>query len=126
MAYLKIGWVVVDMKKQNKETVIINGCKRYDKKHNLEFNLTPLFVRQLIITGCSYCGENKLTITLDRIDNTIGHIESNVNACCVRCNLFRGTMPYKAWLLLIPILRELQGFGELEQWKHKFFYKKKT
>lgn len=35
---------------------------------------------------CAYCGTPILTIGLDRIDNSVGYIFSNLRACCLRCN----------------------------------------
>ena len=50
---------------------------------------------------CYYCREDMLLIyenvrepkqwTLDRLDNTIGHITENVVICCLNCNLKRRT-----------------------------------
>lgn len=51
---------------------------------------------------CYYCMEDMLLVyenvrepkqwTLDRIDNSIGHITENVVICCLDCNLKRRTM----------------------------------
>ena len=51
---------------------------------------------------CYYCNENMLLVyenvregkqwTLDRIDNSIGHITENVVISCLDCNLKRRTM----------------------------------
>ena len=51
---------------------------------------------------CYYCMEDMLLVyenvrepkqwTLDRIDNSIGHINENVVICCLDCNLKRRTM----------------------------------
>jgi len=38
--------------------------------------------------SCVYCG-SKSKIGLDRIDNSIGHIKSNVVPCCYNCNVAR-------------------------------------
>ena len=51
---------------------------------------------------CFYCNEKceliykdnfaKKQWTLDRIDNDMGHNESNVVICCLECNIKRGNM----------------------------------
>jgi hypothetical protein len=72
------------------------------------------FIRNLISNGCQYCGETELRMTLDRIDNSIGHTRENVLPCCLRCNYIRGSMPFDAWMILVPAVRqakEAQLFG---------------
>lgn len=40
---------------------------------------------------CIYCGEVELhKKTLDKIDNTKGHIKGNIVVACIRCNTERG------------------------------------
>jgi hypothetical protein len=56
-----------------------------------------------------------LIATIDRIDNTIGHTESNIVPACIRCNLIRKAMPHSAWMCLVPGLKEARNkklFGD--------------
>lgn len=58
-------------------------------------------------------------MTLDRKDNTIGHVQSNVVPACYRCNLTRGDMPYEAWVYLIDGMRLAREAGAFGNWKSK-------
>ena len=63
-----------------------------------------ILVEMLVLSKmkCYYCNENMLLVyenvregkqwTLDRIDNSIGHITENVVISCLDCNLKRRTM----------------------------------
>lgn len=101
---------------EKRANVIAKDSKSSDKKHGREFNLTIERIRELIENTCQYCGENKLQMTLDRIDNSIGHIESNVVPACIRCNLIRRHIPYEAWLCMLPGIREAREKGLFEGW----------
>jgi hypothetical protein len=85
--------------------IILKDSKSYDSTNFLENDLTVEFIEKIIDNGCSYCGTNKMKIGLDRIDNNIGHLMSNVVSACTRCNFIRGTMPYKAWIVLVPSIK---------------------
>ena len=41
---------------------------------------------------CYYCNTVVDTIGIDRKDNTIGYVESNVVSCCRTCNFMKHTM----------------------------------
>ena len=96
--------------------VIAVDTRASDKKFNREYNLTVDIIRSLINRPCSYCGESELQMTLDRINNEIGHIESNVVSACIRCNLIRKAMPHAAWLCLLPGLKEAREKGLFGSW----------
>lgn len=90
-----------------------------DRKRGRENDLGVEFVEKLISKGCSYCGvsrENAYYMTLDRVDNQVGHLRINVVPSCLSCNLTRGTMPYEAWLLAAKGLREARSRGLLDGW----------
>lgn len=97
-------------------------CKDYKYKDRLagftDFDLSKEIIKELIKDGCTYCGEEptKIRMTLDRIDNSKGHIRSNVLPACYRCNVMRGTMPYNAWLELVPAIRAVREKGLFENW----------
>ncbi len=96
-------WIMVDSRKT-------------DKKAGRQNDLTREFVDALIVGGCAYCGENKLRMTLDRKDNSLGHLQSNVTPACVRCNYLRRDMPYDAWLEIAPAVREAKEKGLFGNW----------
>lgn len=87
-----------------------------DKKKGLKNNLTKEFIDETISNGCIYCGNTTLRMTLDRIDNTIGHIMDNVVPACIRCNYIRGSMPYDAWLSLKDGLIQAEQLGLFGNW----------
>ena len=108
-----------DRRKANPSRFILEDSRRSDKKKGFANDLTKIFIDQLIIGGCRYCGETKLRMTLDRIDNSVGHLQSNVVPACIRCNLARGAMPYLAWLHLVPYVREANERGLFGTWNGK-------
>lgn len=96
--------------------IIWQDTRKSDAKHNRSNDLTKEFIRGCIQQCCSYCGENKLRMTLDRIDNNKGHIQSNILPACIRCNYARGSMPYEAWILLAPGLKQAREAGLFGEW----------
>lgn len=94
---------------------IVEDSRRSDKKASRENDLETEWVNRQIADGCTYCGEQNLRMTLDRIDNTLGHLQSNVVPACIRCNYLRRDMPYQAWQKLVPAIkaaREQNLFGD--------------
>lgn len=55
-------------------------------------------------------------MTLDRIDNKMGHTKENVLPACIRCNNLRGDMPIQAWTFLVPKVKEAKESGLFEDW----------
>jgi hypothetical protein len=96
--------------------VIVADCKAADRKKNRTSDLTVDFVKSLIVNGCAYCGDSEIQIGLDRIDNSLGHLQSNVNPSCRRCNWIRRDMPYEAWLRFVPVMRQVAKEGLLGDW----------
>jgi len=47
---------------------------------------------------CDYCGEDKLRIGIDRIDNTEGYTLSNSAPCCTMCNMMKKTSTVKDFI----------------------------
>lgn len=98
---------------------ILKDSRKSDKKKGLENNLTKEFIElsfKEATYSCLYCEEKELKLTLDRIDNSKGHLQNNVNVCCIRCNFFRRDMPYDAWQLILPGLRDAREQGLLGDW----------
>lgn len=104
---------------------ILSDSKLYDKKFNLQNNLDKKFIEKLISKGCSYCQTSDFKIGLDRIDNSIGHIKSNVVPACTRCNFIRRDMPYKAWIIFVPAIRQVTKEGLFKNWTCGFNHHKK-
>lgn len=102
----------------DRATNIVRDSRKSDRKKKRQHDLTIGFVRELIRDGCLYCGANEgVLMTVDRIDNTIGHLQTNIVPACFECNLTRGTMPYAAWQLLAVGMRKARELGLLNGWK---------
>lgn len=105
------------LKEENVPSVIVRSMRKSDKEHGRSgFDLDTEFVRGLISDGCAYCGAKDIRMTLDRIDNGLGHAKTNVNPACVRCNHVRGSMPYEAWSVLVPAVRRAYESGLFGKW----------
>lgn len=96
--------------------VIWRDSRAADRKNNRLNDLTVPFIEALIASGCSYCGDLTLKMTVDRIENTIGHLQTNVVSACVRCNYFRRDMPYLAWLEIAKVLQRIREEGLFAGW----------
>lgn len=89
--------------------------RKTDRKHGRKNDLTKEYIATQIAKGCSYCGEKSLRMTLDRIDNTLGHTQTNTVPACIRCNYVRGNMPYEAWKVVARAMKravEKELFGD--------------
>lgn len=97
---------------------IIYECRNSDKLAGRDCDLDSVFVREIIAQDCAYCGATKdqMHIGLDRIDNTLGHLKTNVLPCCSRCNLTRKNMPYEAWLIVAVGMRTAFQRGLFGNW----------
>ena len=83
-----------------------------DRKFGRANDLTRDFIREQLAVGeCSYCVERNLRMTLDRIDNDLGHLQTSVVIACIRCNYARRDMPYQAWLVVAPAMRAARQTG---------------
>ena len=105
-------------RRNNIVSTIIGDCKSSDRRKNRIGNdLDQEFVKNLISNGCEYCGDKKIRIGLDRINNKEAHTKNNVIASCLRCNYIRGSMPYEAWLHIVPIIKETKELGLFGDWR---------
>ena len=95
---------------------ILTDSRRSDKVKGRANDLDRDFIRDTIAKGCTYCGDSSSQMTLDRIDNSLGHIKANVVSACIRCNYFRRDLPYAAWLLVVPAIRKARETGLLDGW----------
>lgn len=113
-------------RENNRPYSIRQDSRNSDQKNNLTGNdLTIEFITDQITRHCFYCESKDLLITLDRIDNNKAHTQKNVNPCCIRCNLVRGSMPYEAWIELVPKIKEINDKGLFGDWQNKPLRSKK-
>lgn len=64
---------------------LIRVHRHRDKSKGHTCDLDIEFVTSVLTNGCYYCG-SKHELGLDRIDNTQGHLRTNVLPCCKLCN----------------------------------------
>jgi hypothetical protein len=95
---------------------VLKDSRQSDKVHNRLNDLTREFVEQQIAKPCTYCELTGLRMTLDRIDNLKGHLQSNVQPSCMRCNYIRRNIPYEAWILMIPGVKAAAQCGAFGSW----------
>jgi len=75
-----------------KPELVYAAYVRKSKARNLTFRLTLEEFEQIISGGrCAYCGEYEV-LGLDRVDNRIPYLKSNVVACCSECNFMKRDM----------------------------------
>lgn len=95
---------------------ILMDSRKADRRAKRANDLDRPFIEATIKGGCLYCGETDLRMTLDRIDNTLGHTKSNVVPACIRCNYTRKDMPHAAWLIVAEGMRKAREAGEFGVW----------
>lgn len=111
-----------ERRQTNVAQTILNDCRASDKKKGrLGNDLDIGFVEASIRKGCFYCSNHGSRMTLDRVDNERAHCKDNVVPSCFRCNHIRNSMPYKAWMVLVPAVRKAQKLGLFGDWRAKPF-----
>lgn len=91
---------------RHNDKVKFNNCETIEKYKAIE----------LMMLNCSYCGRENSN-GLDRLDNTLGHIDNNVVPCCEKCNYILGDLPVEAKELLKEGLTSIREKGLLEKWQ---------
>lgn len=63
---------------------------RVDRENGMEGDVTQSFLMNNIFpSACTYCGLSDELMGCDRVDNSKGHLQSNVVPACRTCNCFR-------------------------------------
>lgn len=66
-------------------------------------------LENIIHKPCVYCGDTHL-IGCDRIDNSKGHLKTNVVPCCCSCNKARGdSFSYEEMLVLGNTIKQIKS-----------------
>lgn len=76
-------------KKWASNTVV--GLRYFDRR-KLKFPVCDITVEDLlniVALPCTYCGDSQDRIGVDRVDNSIGHIKTNLVPSCYSCNSVR-------------------------------------
>ena len=87
---------------------VLRVYKYSARERGFDFSLSRETFEELTTSNCVYCGKppNKshrkcdtfLYNGLDRVDNSIGYIASNVVPCCYICNKMKGELPVEVFL----------------------------
>ncbi len=93
---------------------LVAAYKRNAKKRNIDYQLNDSEFMVLVKQNCFYCNCKPSTISktaskqsafkyngIDRIDNSIGYIKSNVVTCCKLCNQAKSTLTIQEFKNLI-------------------------
>ena len=102
----------------DRSKAILKNCRKHDKAFGRpECDLDLAFVRETIARPCVYCADaDSLMMTLDRIDNTLGHSKANVVGACFRCNMIKSDMPQAAWLVVSDGVKAARNAGLFGSW----------
>jgi hypothetical protein len=65
---------------------------------------------------CHYC-ERQNCGGVDRMDSSIGHVDSNCVPCCEKCNFILGDLSYSVKINLKCGLKKSYEEGDLKEWK---------
>jgi hypothetical protein len=94
-----------------------SNTRASDARNGRDNDMDLDFVKEIMSKSCHYCRRFSSRRTIDRIDNFIGHIKTNVVPSCLRCNLVRGAMPYEAWMVVAEGIREADSLGLFNGWE---------
>lgn len=103
-------------RRRNPACAVLEDSRRSDRKQGRENDLDQPFIESFLAQPCTYCGETRLRMTLDRVDNSLGHLKSNVLPACERCNYVRRDMPFEAWCLIAQAMRRSREQGLFGDW----------
>src|SRR4029077_12048153 len=81
---------------------MMKQCRARDKKAGRQTDMDLEFLQEMLQYPCKYCCQVSSRMTLDRIDNSLGYLRTNVNPCCIRCNYVRRDLPYEVWSMIVP------------------------
>lgn len=94
---------------------IYKNYKAAAKKRGYLFELTVDEFSELIVQPCYYCGlehsliEKELAHNgVDRVDNSIGYINTNCVSCCKICNNAKASMSKDEWFVWLKRLFNYQ------------------
>lgn len=85
---------------------IVRSTIHHDKIKGRDNDITLEFAKASLLRKCVYCGLPSQN--LDRVDNSIGHLESNCVPCCRLCNFTRADrFSYEEMLIIGKTVRQV-------------------
>lgn len=103
-------------RRTNIAQAVLEDSRKADSRKGLSNDLDLAFIQATLSNPCSYCGETLLRMTLDRVNNAVGHLRSNVVPACERCNYVRRDMPAAAWQVVAAGMRSAREAGLFDGW----------
>lgn len=95
---------------QSLTNALYSSYKRQAKNRDYSFEITKEDFIKIINQNCFYCGEipsniiksrsnieNVIYNGIDRLDNKLGYIKSNIVACCGMCNRCKSNLTLSEW-----------------------------
>lgn len=112
---------------KNRAKCLLDDSRKSDVKFGRLNNLDLGFIEAMVAKVCSYCrlGSPIVRMTLDRIDNDLGHIKENVVASCLRCNWARNNKPYGEWVAFVKSMhirsfrKHVHTLSRSWHWRHR-------
>lgn len=83
---------------ESKPELRYKAYRRSAKRRGIDFKITLAQFKSFAGKPCRYCGADVYPISLDRIDNDLGYLISNVDSCCYRCNSLKHVFDEKEFL----------------------------
>lgn len=94
---------------------VISNIRNSIKGRGRESQLDYDEIKNLLTANCFYCGispstKERLVLRngIDRINNDLGYVTSNVVPCCKKCNLMKGVLGIEEFLLHIESITRFQ------------------
>jgi hypothetical protein len=105
--------------RNNRDCQVVKGSRGHDKAagRNVDCDnyIDRDWVKNIFEKQCYYCAVEQAT-GVDRIDSAISHTKDNCVPCCHLCNHLKRDMPYEAWMILVPAVRQAMIAGAFGNW----------
>jgi hypothetical protein len=87
-------------------------CSSYrfnDRRRGYQFDIDKdWLIKNILSKPCTYCGSTDF-VGCDRVDNSKGHIKTNVVPCCVVCNMVKGNnFNFEEMKIIGDVIREIK------------------
>jgi len=96
----------------SKYTIYKNEAERRGYKFGISF----IEFKSLWQKPCEYCGSKIDTIGLDRPNNDVGYVLSNIKICCKTCNYMKRSHSFDEW---IQHMKKIISYTTIERGKIK-------
>lgn len=92
------------------------NCYKISLKRGERLEVSKEDIKEMVEKPCEYCGYTGDRMGVDRKENDIGYLRSNLVPCCIRCNALKRDMPFAAWKSLVPAVRAAVVQGLFGDW----------